>query len=370
MKPARTHTGDDLVVALRGKEDDGRLLGRELVRDADLFPARDDTFLRGLRAGALPAELQSLDVHVIPGENRSADKLLGYSIELQNGTRSFRRHFGLTTLAGVARRGAARLMEQQVLKAGDEYTFYLTTIRPDGDVIDPVDTKPGHDTEQNGVRVTRRSNALVLEPGPLKDYLANSLPLDGASAPLEPEADQPVPIFVRHEVWHEGRELARRGGQNESGAVWTGRLMRDTESPEIFLLLEACLQAEHAQEEKLALTFSGATWARVNELLDVRRRRLNRPHERILGSVHGHNFAPEADSTGNRMCSACAVSKICSRTTAIASLADQDWHQSVFAGQPWAVLLIWGFNAREEDDWRLYGLCDGELQPRTIRLLR
>jgi hypothetical protein len=64
------------------------------------------------------------------------------------------------------------------------------------------------------------------------------------------------------------------------------------------------------------------------------------------------------------------VAKICSRTTAVASVADLEWHQSVFTGQPWAVLTIWGFNAREKDDWRTYGLNEAVLQPRTIRRLK
>ena len=95
------------------------------------------------------------------------------------------------------------------------------------------------------------------------------------------------------------------------------------------------------------------------------------PHELMAGSVHGHNFVPEADANGNRMCEACATAKICGRTTAAASQADSQWHQIVFGDYPWATLLIWGFNAREEDDWRLYGLDpSGKLAARTLRLLK
>ena len=79
---------------------------------------------------------------------------------------------------------------------------------------------------------------------------------------------------------------------------------------------------------------------------------------------------PEADEKGRRACDLCALVKTCSRTTAVASAADLDWHRSVFVGQPWAVLLVWGHNAREHEDWRLYGLAGGTLKPRTIRRLR
>jgi hypothetical protein len=171
------------------------------------------------------------------------------------------------------------------------------------------------------------------------------------------------------EDWQRGRDLARRGGEHESAAVFTGRLFRDTKSPEIFVVLDACLEAEHASEEKFSVTFSGDTWGKIRQVLEVRRQRLGRPHERILGSVHGHNFKPAADDEGRRTCDICAVAKVCTRTTALASDADLDWHRSVFTAQPWALLLIWGYNAREEEDWKLYGLADGTLAPRGLRLL-
>ena len=78
---------------------------------------------------------------------------------------------------------------------------------------------------------------------------------------------------------------------------------------------------------------------------------------------------PEADENGRRMCDNCAVAKVCSRTTAVASLADIDWHRAVFVGQPWTVLTVWGYNAREQEDWRLYGLADATLTPRSLRIL-
>lgn len=369
MKPANTVTGDDLVIGLLARRDgDERLLGRELICETDLLPARDETFLRGLRAGALPSDLAALSMHVIPGETRAVDRVAGYTIELRDDGRSFRRQFPLSTLAGVARRGALRLIEQGALQTADEYSYFLTTLRADGEVL-PAET-PSAPNSANGLKVTRRQEPLVFEKASLKEYLKNSELMIGCSAPEEPETEPPMPVFAVDDAWKDGHDYARSGGENESAAVWSGTLLQDTDSPEIFMRLDACLQAEHAQEEKLAVTFSGETWARIRELLELRRRRLNRPHERILGSVHSHPFLPEADDKGNRRCAACAVAKICSRTTAVTSLADIDWHRSVFCGQPWAILTIWGFNAREEEDWRVYGLSDATLQPRTIRRLK
>jgi hypothetical protein len=89
----------------------------------------------------------------------------------------------------------------------------------------------------------------------------------------------------------------------------------------------------------------------------------------ILGSAHGHNFAPALEEDGKQTCEACELRATCSRTTAVASALDIQWHRSVFAGQPYAVLGIWGWTARGEEVWQLYGLSDGALVPRGARLL-
>lgn len=365
-KPIHTTSGEELVVGLSRKEDDGRMLARMALTHSDLLPARDETWWHGLRAGVLGPELSLMNMQVIPGENRAADRIAGYFIELHDGKRSYRRHFSLASVAGVASRAAAPLIKEGVLAEGDQYSFFLTTVR--GETNGEAHEGPAPGREE--VRVRRRTEPLVFERGRLDDYLTRSEPLKGASAPQDEENPAPMPVFIADEVWQEGHELARRGGERESAAVWTGRLCQDTESPELFMVLDACIEAEHAAEEQFKVTFTGETWARVRELLEIRRRRLNRPHERVCGSVHGHNFGVDADVNGKKKCEACDHVAVCSRTTAVASAADLEWHRSVFVGQPWAVLLVWGFNARDDEDWRLYGLSDASLAPRTIRWLR
>jgi len=362
MKAVQTTSGEDLMVSLIAKNDESeRLLARAPVGLRDLTLARDETWCRGMRAGVLGPDLSAQSLAVLAGENKGSDQLAGYFVELKDGDRTFRRHFTVSSLSHVAHRAAVELVKKESLKEKDTFTYYLSAVRPEQKAV----------AETNGVaaKVKHKPVLPVFEPAPLAEFVANSEPHYGCWT-SEEEEENFMPAFVSREVWQEGQEQARRGGEQESAAVWTGRLFRDTVSPELFLVLDACLEAEHAIEEKLAVTFSGDTWGRVREVLDIRRKRLNRPHERILGSVHGHPFMPEADDKGRRMCELCATAKFCTRTTAIASPADLDWHRSVFAAQPWAIMLIWGMNARELPDWKLYGLCDGTLSPRGIRLLK
>ena len=134
--------------------------------------------------------------------------------------------------------------------------------------------------------------------------------------------------------------------------------------------IDCCIPAELATEEEYSVTFSGSTWADLEGRLAVRRKRLNRPAERFLGSVHGHNFPVPPDVEGNTQCAACSQAETCGRTTAFLSQDDERWHRSVFLKQPWATLLIYGWNARGEKDFKLYGLKDGRLQPRSLRLFK
>jgi hypothetical protein len=219
------------------------------------------------------------------------------------------------------------------------------------------------------VHATTHSEPLLFEEAPLADFLAASSPLHGASESAEAHEDCPMPIFTTSEAWEEGRQHAFRGGDNESGALFSGRLFRDTASPEVFVCFEACLEARHAVEEKLSVTFTGATWANARDLLAQRRRRLNRPGELFVASVHRHPFLPGTDANGRRQCDVCAQRERCTQTTAVASADDFQFHRSVFAGQPWATLLIWGYTAREEPDFQLFGVQEAQFQRRPLRLL-
>jgi hypothetical protein len=358
MNHVKTATGDTLMMSIT-TEKDSRLLGREPVTMSDVYPARDETWLRAMREGALSENLGELSTSFHAGENRTAEQLSNFIVELNGPARSYRKSFAASSLAGVARRGALRLVKETALQEDDTFAYYLTAIR-----------NGGHGDDQGVVPSARhRIVAPVLEPRPLAPLLADSEALHGNWASADDD-DNFLPVFVGNDVWAAGQGEARRGGEKESAGVWTGRLFRDTASPEIFMVVDACLQAEHATEEKYAVHFSGDTWARLRDTVNIRKQKLNRPHERIVGSVHGHNWCPEADEQGTRTCEHCHTVKVCTRTTAIASQADLDWHRSVFVAQPWALLMVWGFNAREQEDWRLYGLNGGTLSPRGVRLMQ
>ena len=354
---------DPLAVAITKPGDDQRLLAREPLQNSDHVGIRGVTWLTGVRSGNVGTNLGNLQFQIRGGPNLNADRLDGVRVEVSDNGQSYSQHFTKQSLSAAAVRAAVPLFKSGILKNDDEFEYHI--------VVLPRPTLENARQPAVGPHIRERHEPVVVEEMSLQHLLENSEPLEGALAEQDPPKKPSFPIFVAPDVWVQSRHIARRGGENESAGIVTGRVVRDTESPEIAVLLAACIEAKHATEEKYAVTMTGDDWADFHNFLAQRRRRVN-PTEVMVGSVHGHNFAPAAeDVTGNRMCEACASARFCGRTTAAASLADSHWHQVVFSEYPWATLLIWGLNAREEDDWRLYGLDDnGKLAPRALRLLK
>ena len=368
MKPVMTDRGEELTVGiLAGEEDSQHVLALEPVGLEDLALAREQALLDGLRTGVLPTDFAAVSMQLLAGDTGGHDRLKNFRLELSHGAAVFRRQFPIAVLARVARRAESNLRTQKILADDAQASYFVTTRPAHGNHAEIAAAAP--------LRAKVRSEPLMLESAALDDLFARSDVLHGpALRSAEPDPSAPtevdVPVFVPADVWQTGHDLARRGHELESAGVWTGRLMRDTRSPEVFLHIDECLPADHAAEEKYSVEFSGDTWGDVRLRLEQRRRRLNQPHERIVGSVHGHNFGPQPDAHGRMTCDSCQLLTVCSRTTAFASEDDFRWHQMVFSGQPWAILVVYGWNAREDEEVRCYGLRDAQLLPRTVRILR
>jgi hypothetical protein len=338
---------------------EGHILARVPIQHSDLRLARDETWWRGVRKGRLDLDLGRYEMQVLAGP-QTGPLVDGYSVQLTAGDQSFRRHFPVTSLNNLAQQQFVELVVNKSASLGEAYKYYLTKLPAQRD--GQQETPP--------LAATQLNTPPKLDSLPLADLLAASRLAEGPSAvPELAEDESPMHVFVTEDVWEECHQMAFRGGEAESGALISGRLCRDTQSPEVFVCFEASLEARHAVEEKFSVEFTGETWSHIRNLLEVRRQRLNRPHELIVASVHRHPWLPASDGEGKRTCDACPKRDRCTHTTATPSAADFEWHQAVFAGQPWGTLLIWGYTAREEEDFRLYGLRNAAFHQQPIRLL-
>jgi len=337
----------------------GKVLAQIPLNLNDVQLARDDAWWRGVRAGRLEPDLDAYTVRLVPGP-ATGPLRNGYTIQFAGGRQEYEQHFGVTTLEHLARRKFLEVVDAELAIADDGYKFYLT-VEPAG-----FDGSP----TPSPLHATMRREPLVFESASLAEATAASQPLTGASPPPDDPESPPMPVFVAEEAWEEGRQQAYLGGEAESAALFSGRLFRDSQSPEVFVLWEACLEARDTVQDKYSVEFTGATWAHARRLLDQRRRRLDRPHEIIVASVHRHPWLPSQDEDGNRVCDQCSARERCTRTTAMPSADDLEFHCAVFAGQPWATLAIWGYTARGEEDFRLFGLRSAGFHHRSLRLIK
>jgi hypothetical protein len=338
-----------------------KLLAREPILASDFAGIRNAAWLDAARKGKVGVDPDTIQFCFRGGPKVEPDRVDGLMVEISENGRSHQQRFSVESMHSVAVRAVAPLLKEGVLSDDDLFNYYITCL-PDDQLPEP----PPKET----CEVRQRREPLVVESAPLQLYVEASELLEPALIESDKPTDEPLQVFVDEDLWDHMLRVARAGGENESAGIITGRVMRDTKTPELFIRFDACVAAKHAKEEKYAVTMSGDDWADARKFLQLRRQRVN-PHETMVASVHGHNFAPQTDAAGRRMCQACPAATICTRTTAAASAADQTWHEIIFNEAPWATLLIWGFNAREQDDWRLYGLSsDGSFAPRPLRLLK
>lgn len=176
MKRIELSTGEELALDIIDKKsDDGRRLARVPLEVSDFLLARDETWFRGLRAGALSEDLASHSMHVLPGENRGAGRLAGYAIEVFNGRSSYRRHFTTQSLAPVANRKVVEMIKEKSATLADDFGFFLTTVRSEANGNGQSEIEP--------LKATVRSEPLVFEEAVLSDYLAASEPMPSVAEP-------------------------------------------------------------------------------------------------------------------------------------------------------------------------------------------
>jgi hypothetical protein len=367
-----TPDGEVLVLNVAcGGDAHAPLVAREPVWQSDVFPMRDDLWQQGLRRGELPWDVSSLATCYRAARRGGSMILDGLLLELASGSRKVQCLFGVQCFDMTLERALREPLESGRLSSDAKIHYWLSCETAGWAGLPQADDRDSPDAM--GMQVRIRAPAWQPEPAVLDEYLSRSrLELDGWAARPSRRAEDGklhAPLFVRREAWAEGRRFAFRRENLESAAVFSGRLMQDRQTPEIFVVVDACIEATHAEEKSYSVLLTGDSWSQVQRVLEHRRQRLGRPHEIIVGSVHGHPFPPGLEREGRPTCGDCPKQPTCTQTTAAASTDDVAWHRTIFAGQPWAMLAVWGLNARDEERWRAYGLAGGTLASRPLRIL-
>lgn len=343
MKLRRSHT---LYVLLR-RGATGPVLAIETVTVRDLEDCLAEAWFEAcLRRGAPTLAFDEVDARLHPlrvsGAARSPDSAqacLGFSLEVRG------HHTVFTNLAleTVAQRAELQLRKSGAL-AATENAYYELASEP-VDVVTDVVERPGR-----------------AEPPRL---LARELP-----EPLVPASadDGDYPVFYTPAARAKAEGIARKGGAEsppvETGGLLVGPLCRCPLSGEVFAVVEDVLAATHAKEKAYSLTFSGATWERIQAVMAERTKDPATSHQRILGQTHGHSFLPlEADA------SAAVRRELADLHTAFMSAEDLHFCRAVFAGEPWQLSHVFGLTAHGGEVDAFFGQRGGVLVPRSYRIL-
>jgi hypothetical protein len=333
--------------------DDGTWFPGEPIPDAYLQPARDEAVFRSQRKGLTgPAADQARIAEEPIFGDAGGGQVAGLRILAGADDRQVQAEFGLDLFAPAARRQAARLADQGQLPADARFLYRVFA----GPAEAPADP-PGLD----GVTATVSRRPLPLLDGRLADWRAAATPV----GPVDDELDHP--LFITDRALELSREYSRKPGENEGGALLVGRLYRQAgPEPEIFAVLDGAIEARHAENQPLSLDLTAATFAYFDLQLERRRTRLGRVHEVALAFAHAHNFLPAAPEDRQR-CGECHLRASCPFSSSFYSSRDAEFHRALFARQPYAVGLVWGYQhaddgGRREDDLRVY--CLHGNQPR------
>ena len=254
----------------------------------------------------------------------------------------------LSALAHVAVRGVGRLVAEGTISAKTPYHWYVTARRPD-----PTAGEDRFDTPRS--RLTREP--LRCPSIPLADYLTRSTAVG--------HVEGWVPVFFLRQALTMAERFSRQGMAAtptfESGAVLLGNLGSCPRTGELFVVVTEAVELMAASQTHLTLAYTGDTWHHVQQELAARRRNPRGRFLQIVGQSHGHNFVPREDQSpeeDSRQMSSVFVSP-----------EDLGWSRAVFAYQPWAVCLIFGYTARSEPVQGLFGFRSGRLKERGFHIV-
>lgn len=362
-------------------------------------PLAELGFELGLRRTGEPLTLAELEARVRPvrrAEDGPAGPCLGLLLEARapdGGTA--RRVFGRDVLRPVASRASRDLIARGLLAEGDLYFYSIeveeTSIgRIEIDGIEPprVERRPIEPLLARARRIEAdpgralADEAYALEqgrerPAERPEARARRIAAERRAEGREDEASQgpsPTtahpPVFFEPEALALAERIARKGGDRsppiETGGLLLGRLAFCPDSRWLYTVVHHVLEASNSEGSTYSLTFTDATWAGLQRVLEARARRPELRGERLVGSAHGHSFLPYQEG---ETCDGCPVQPACDLTTAYLSDSDRIWSRAVFPREPWQLALVFGLTPRRERVRALYGQRAARLVQRDYFVL-
>jgi len=176
--------------------------------------------------------------------------------------------------AQAARRESTRLVEAELLEKGVSYGFVITA-RPASDMPGPP--------------------VFHLDDYPLCDECGESA---GVVADAGHAAPHDFPVRVSRVVLDDAIRMAEQSGDDETGGVLFGRLLKDSESGGPMLVVTHLCPAAGGHGDGTSFTFTPETWSLAQDMLSERS-----AGEIMIGSYHSHpDFCKDCEPERQKIC--------------------------------------------------------------------
>lgn len=342
----------------------GAVLATEVVTDRDLIDATAELWQAGyLRRGRASVDLADVRAQlrlVFLDSEKAGRYCAGFELEaMRPAGAETSLLFPLDCLDFVAARAARRLIESGTLSVGAAYYYELGS------------------GEGSGFLAASDCEALVIPvrgpegrraPGVL--LLPIRLLRERVSVAAEHSDAANYPVFITREARERAERISRKGAASqppvETGGLLIGPLCVCPETGEMFAVVCDVLEATDAEATTYSLTYSGPTWARIQNIMRARQANPATRHHRILGQAHGHNFVP---AEGAAPCEWCHLQPKCTRTSAYLSADDRNWCRAIFSAEPWQLSIVYGLDALTRPVEAFYGQRGGGLERRSYAII-
>ncbi len=343
------------------------------MSDADFEPFIKDTAFEGIRRGILSNDGSEYQSEIIPiwpsGKTQNAKRtkvsgsingaISGFEIKIETGKETFSKRYTIYALRSF-------VLEKTLYSSSS-----CESISSCGTLKYSL-----HAAEKNTNSFPQQEEeisqdwTIEIEPTEqrLMHYDRKPLPDHGVLSGTETT----FLVYIKQQLIDQIRKHAQRNLDKEVAGFLIGNVYQDTNSPEIFVLIEDQILAQHTTNESLvAVTITPASWNSFWETMKQRN-----GSQILVGWHHSHPFSIDKNNVddmqsrntreGIKREEAKVISHI---STAFFSPEDMFIHQHFF-NLPYHIALVVDPNAPPGcGDIAIYGWVDGRIYERPINII-
>ena len=257
------------IFALELLDTKGQVLGQTAL-NVNFEPAAEGVRFEAMRQSevALWPTLAGAGIRVLPNYNGHPPYTAGFRLALTCAMPStYAADFPLAWFKRMAGAASAKWVKEGKLAEGDEFQYKLLAFERTTEANSKAPAFSVDETPEPPAAVGFDIKRLV-----------DRSEAQGNTAPGD------APVFIPRSIIEEVIQLGEAAGASETGGVLLGHLLRDSQGPELGVLITAQIPAQHTEAKCESLVFTERTWAAVDAAMTLRAR----SDEMICGWHHVH----------------------------------------------------------------------------------